>query len=131
MQVLMRWNYNSYQAFLIKIYKLFNKTEPKLSENKTATIENSSVCIYKYIYIHIHTNKRSIRDKIAFLYTKELSTCHWLQALPWRYFMQLLWLLQALFLFLLLACILSCRFNKTNLPVPFNLQDTERRGFVS
>lgn len=91
MQVSMRWNYYSYEVFLIKIYKSFNKTELKLLGNKPATIQNSGVCIYKYIYKHIHTQiKGALRDKIAFLYTKELSTLRQLQILPWRYLMQLL-----------------------------------------
>lgn len=41
-------------------------------------------------YIHIYTNKRTVRDKIAFLHTKELNALRALQALPFSSLMQLL-----------------------------------------
>lgn len=91
MQLLMRWNYYRYQAFLIKSYKLLNKTELRKTFQETKQLQyRIQVFVFINTYIHIYTNKRTVRDKIAFLYTKERNAPRALQTLPFSSLMQLL-----------------------------------------
>lgn len=51
MQVLMRWNYYGYQAFLIKSYKLLNKTQNNFQETKLLQYWTQL-----FVFINIYTD---------------------------------------------------------------------------